>query len=73
MSNETIGQRLRRVRKERGMFASDVARRVRCNPSTITLMERDLHGMSIFTFADIARVLDVSLDYLAYGDVVDSS
>lgn len=68
MSNETIGQRVRRLRIERGMLIRDVAERARSNETTIQALETGKLATNMFTFIEIARVLDVSLDYLAHGE-----
>lgn len=65
--NETIGQRVRRLRKSAGMYQWQLAQKIHCAPVTITHLEGDKHGANMFTFIDIARALGVSLDYLAYG------
>lgn len=64
---EAIGARICRVRKMRGMSGRELARRVRVNRDTIFHLEHGVHGTNMFTFIDIAKQLDVSLDYLAFG------
>lgn len=64
---ETIGERIRRVRKLRGISASELARRVRVTADTVLHMEKGNHSCNMFTFIDIAKQLNVSLDYLAFG------
>ena len=73
MNNETIGARIRRVRKERGLLIRHVAARAHSNVTTLVQLENGTKGTNMFTFIEVARVLDVSLDYLAYGDVVQSA
>lgn len=72
MKTESIGQRVRRLRLERGMRIIDLADRTRSNKGTIGQFERGEYSTNMFTFIEVAKVLDVSLDYLAYGDVVRS-
>ena len=69
MSNESIGARIRRLRKERGLRIVDLAKLVHSNETTIQQLERGTHATNMFTFIEIARALGVSLDYLAYGTI----
>lgn len=64
---ESIGARVRRVRKMRGISGNELARRVKVSGDTISFLERGIHGTNMFTFIDIAKELGVSVDYLAYG------
>jgi len=66
MSNESIGQRVRRLRVQASIEKVELARRVKVNEGTIYNMERG-KGVNMFTFIDVARALGVSLDYLASG------
>lgn len=50
------------------MTIVDVARMAKMWPSSIGLVEHDKCGVGFFNMIEIARVLDVSLDYIAYGD-----
>jgi transcriptional regulator with XRE-family HTH domain len=68
MSNETIGERIRRARKEQGLVIDELARRTHSNHTTITHLENGTKGTNMFTFIEVARVLGVSLDYLAFGN-----
>jgi transcriptional regulator with XRE-family HTH domain len=45
----------------------EMARRVRVDKDTISFLERGKHSTNMFTLIDIAKELDVSIDYLAYG------
>lgn len=67
MSNESIGQRVRRVRLQKQIGRDAMAQLVKCHPSTITHLEQD-KGVGIFVFIEVARMLETSLDYLAYGN-----
>lgn len=64
---ETIGQRARRLRIERGLKVKEVAYRAQVTGATVSHLELDQHGTSFFNIIEIARVLNVSLDYIAYG------
>jgi transcriptional regulator with XRE-family HTH domain len=69
LDKETIGQRVRRLRRERGMRARDLAKKVNSNQTSILHMENGVRATNMFTFIEVARVLNVSLDYLAYGKI----
>lgn len=64
---ETIGARIRRVRLMRKIGLRELARRIRSDKDTISFLERGVHSTNMFTLIDIAKELDVSLDYLAFG------
>jgi transcriptional regulator with XRE-family HTH domain len=67
MNNETIGRRIARVRKLRGLSQRDLAKLVRVDYGAIGNLESGRHATNMFIFIDIAKALDVSCDYLAYG------
>lgn len=67
MKTESLGQRLVRLRSEKGLGQKELAEKARCNPQTVGYLERDQKGTNIWIVADIARALDVSIDYLVYG------
>lgn len=68
MSNETIGQRIKRLRLDRGLRIIDLARSAHSNHSTLSDLENGRKNTNMFTFIEIGRVLGVSLDYLAFGE-----
>jgi transcriptional regulator with XRE-family HTH domain len=63
--NETIGERIRRIRKERGMTLAAVSERICMHGSYIGQVERNEHAPGLTMAADLARVFGVSLDYIA--------
>ena len=67
---ETIGARVLRARKKLGLFQHQVASKARCTQSTIAKLETDRGSCEFFTAIEVARVLGVSLDWLAFGDEV---
>ena len=66
MSEETLGQRIRRVREARNLSQADFARRLDASINAINLLENnrisDPHWQRLVA---IAEILGVSLDYLA--------
>lgn len=61
---ETFGQRLRRVRLERGWTIKDLAVKVRLDPSMISNYELGKKFPNYWNLIELAVKLDVSLDYL---------
>lgn len=62
---ETFGQRLRRVRQERGLLLRELGEKTRMSPSLISEYERNEKFPNYWHFVELAVRLDVSLDYLA--------
>lgn len=65
MSREHIGARLRRLRVEQNLSQETVAHKVRCDQKTLTNWELGRNMPRLDVAADLARMLGVSLDYLA--------
>lgn len=63
--NETIGERLKRLRSEKNMMASEVAKIIRMNVNYIRQVERNEHLPGLTMAADLAKLYGVSLDYIA--------
>ena len=64
MKFETIGQRLRRLRKESGLTLSELGRMAHVTANAIVHVEYGRHYPRVDTAIQIARVFEVSLDYL---------
>ena len=66
MITETLGQRIRRLRKGHGLSQVALARRLEASTNAINLLEQDRisdpHWQRLIA---IAEILGVSLDYLA--------
>jgi len=58
---EEIGQKIRALRKERGLTIKDLAQAVRCSPSFISQVERGKASPSIATLKQIASALKVNI------------
>lgn len=66
-----IGERLKKVRKEKGMKQEELAEILGLKKSTISLYESNKYDPSDSAKLKIARCFDVSLDYLL--GVIDTS
>jgi transcriptional regulator with XRE-family HTH domain len=63
-----IGERIARLRKEKGLKQGDLARLAGIPLSTLNYVERGIRqgdGLSIATAKRLARALGVTLDYLS--------
>ena len=64
----TMGERIAKVRKQRGLKQSELAKLANIPLSTLNVIERGVRkgeGLSIATAKRMARALGVTLDYLA--------
>lgn len=64
---KTIGNRLYHSRKNMKLTRRRLSELANCSTFTIEQYERDKVNPSLFIIADIAKVLNVSIDYLVYG------
>lgn len=64
-SHEGFPQRLKRLRKEQNLLITELAYLARLNTNTISNWERSRCGANLYAAAEVAKVLGVSLDYLA--------
>ena len=66
MHDETLGQRIRRLRERQGLSQAALARRLEASTNAINLLEHDRisdpHWQRLIA---IAEIFGVSLDYLA--------
>jgi transcriptional regulator with XRE-family HTH domain len=63
--NDTFGERLRMVRKKRGLTEDELAERTGMTRTSISYYETGKQWPSLFNAVCIADVLGVSLDWLA--------
>ncbi|MCM1252312.1 MAG: helix-turn-helix domain-containing protein [Clostridium sp.] len=68
MDYYTIGQRIRKIRKARGLSQENLAEKVGISTTHMSHIETANTKMSLPTFAKIASVLEVRTDELLYGD-----
>jgi len=66
-----IGRRLARLRTERGVKVSALAREVGVSPSLISQIERGQSRPSVSTLFELAQALDVSVDAFFRDEVED--
>ncbi len=64
----TVGQRIKRLRQERGWSQVQLGRRLNVHQKQISGYERDIHVPSTDLLIQIAKEFNVSLDYLAFDD-----
>ena len=62
--NETFGQRLSRIRKEKGMTQEDIAKRIVISPQAVSKWENDVSSPDILVLSSLADILGVSVDEL---------
>ena len=73
MSAENFGQRLRRLRLERGFTVQQVAEAIDVTHSIVRRAENNEHQIRAHRLPDLARWLGVTIDYLLTGDDRDSA
>lgn len=64
---KSIGQRIRKARKERQLTQEELAEKVGVGNQHISDIERGLTGMSIGTLIDICTALDADTNYILLG------
>lgn len=62
-----VGLRVKEIRKKRHFTQEQFAEKIDVSPHYVYEIERGLKTMSIYTLANIASALDVSIDYLING------
>ena len=62
-----LGMRIAALRKNAGWNQAELARRLQISPSAVGMYEQGRREPSAQMLVDIARVFDVSLDYLMTG------
>jgi transcriptional regulator with XRE-family HTH domain len=62
----TLGERIKRLRMERGWSQTQLAQKLDVHPKQVSGWERGAHTPSTDVLIRIAEVLSVSLDYLAF-------
>jgi|SRR5689334_17142189 transcriptional regulator with XRE-family HTH domain len=60
----TIGERVMLIRRRRGISQRDLAARAQMSPTALNRLERGLQSVWAERLATLARLLDVSADYL---------
>ena len=65
---ETLGFRIARLRKEKGFTQEDIANKFNISTQAISKWENDASSPDIMILRDLSNMLDVSIDYLLYGE-----
>src|SRR5207245_1614730 len=60
----TIGERVMLIRRRRGLSQRNLAARAQMSPTALNRLERGLQSVWAERLATLARILDVSADYL---------
>jgi transcriptional regulator with XRE-family HTH domain len=68
---ESFGQRLRRLRKERGLSRQVLADTTAIHQTGLSGYERDVFAPGMWNLIALSRALDVTIDYLC-GEVRDA-
>lgn len=66
-SAESMGERIRKIRKGKKLTQYDLADKVGTTHCSISNWEEGKRYMSIYYFARLCKALDVSADYLLFG------
>ena len=61
---ETFGQRLSRLRKEKGLTQEEIAKRITISPQAVSKWENDISSPDILVLSLLADILGVSVDTL---------
>lgn len=64
---KSIGQRIKKVRREKHLTQEELAEKVGVGSQHISDIERGLTGMSIGTLIDICRILGADTNYILLG------
>ena len=62
-----LGERVRKIREERGLSQAKLASMVSISASCITRLERGENMVSVFTLRDIAQALEVPASWIMEG------
>lgn len=64
----SLGERLRRLRIEKGFTLDDIARMLKTTSATISRYERDKIEPNIETLKKLSKIFNISIDYLVGND-----
>lgn len=70
---ETFGQRLARLRKEKGLTQEDIANRISISPQAVSKWENDLSTPDIYVLSSLADILGVTVDELLGRDASEET
>ncbi len=72
INNKDLGNRIRRIRKEKYLTQFALAEEIGVSPNFLGDVERGVKSPSLETIVCLANVLDVSLDYLLFESLKHS-
>lgn len=64
---DLIGKRICAIRKNRGLTQAALARRLGTTSKHMSEIERGTSGVAVGTLIELAKILDVSTDYILIG------
>lgn len=70
--NETIGTRIKKLRKERNLTQSQLAEKIFISESYMALIELNKRHPSTDVIIKLAEILDVSSDFILFGHSTDN-
>lgn len=73
MNLNEIGSRIKAERKSRNLSQEMLAEMINVSPHYIYEIERGLKAMSLETLVNLSAALNVSADYILFGDKQNSS
>ena len=65
---ETLGLRIARLRKEKGLTQEDIAEKFNISTQAVSKWEKDSSSPDIMNLKDLGTMLGVSIEYLLYGE-----
>lgn len=65
---ETLGLRIARLRKERGLTQEDIASKFNISTQAVSKWEKDSSSPDIMILKDLSKLLGVSIEYLLHGE-----
>ena len=68
---ETFGQRLARLRKQKGLTQDEIADKIGISPQAVSKWENDISSPDITIILSLSDILDVSTDELLGKDIID--
>lgn len=68
-----VGKRIAAARKLAGMTQDQVARRLKIGVNHLSEIERGVAGLSIGTLIELVKILNVSADYILFGENLKNS
>ncbi|MDH6351879.1 transcriptional regulator with XRE-family HTH domain [Brevibacillus sp. 1238] len=64
---ETVGQRIKRLRKQKGWTQQQLAKRVNVSPQVVSNWEREYTPLDHDDIAKLALILETKADYILFG------